>query len=63
MTVRLEIETVQNLVGMADALPESTLAYEARGVLANWLKEPGLDMDEATRNLVRETLTRWGVKV
>jgi hypothetical protein len=61
MPVTLQKATVQNLVDMANAMPESTLAHEARRVLANWLKEPGLDMDDATRKLIRDTLTQWGV--
>ncbi|MDY7225737.1 hypothetical protein [Hyalangium rubrum] len=61
MPVRLEKETVQDLVAKADAQPESTLAWEARRILANWLKEQGLDMDAATRKLIRDTLTRWGM--
>ena len=63
MTVLLTIDTVKSLVNQADAEPESTLAYEARTVLARWLKEPGLVMDDATRELIRKTLARWGEEV
>ena len=63
MTVRLPIETVKQLLDLANALPESTLAREAPVIFADWFKEPGLVMDEATRKLIQETLTRWGVKV